>query len=101
MKKDKIVYTYIQGEDIKPFITESEKNRAIKIMIDRKGRNGKSVTIVSGFNKDVDLKSLASELKKITGCGGTFKDGTIEIQGEKKDIINSYLLKKGFKTKVI
>lgn len=100
MKKDKIVYTYIQGETPEAFI-EDNKPQIIKIFIQRKGRNGKSVTIVSGFKNSVDLNTLASELKKITGSGGTVKNGSIEIQGEKKDIINGYLQKKGFKTKVV
>ena len=101
MKKDKIVYTYIQGDEPKPFLEQSEQQNIIKIKIDRKGRNGKSVTIISGFKKNEDLETLASELKKIAGCGGTVKDGIIEIQGEKKEIVNKYLLKKGFKTKLI
>ena len=97
MKKDKIVYTYVQGEEPKGL--DNNKEEIIKIRIEKSGRHGKSVTVISGFSNQRDLNNLASELKKLSGAGGTVKENSIEIQGEKKELIQQYLLKKGFKVK--
>ena len=49
---------------------------------------------------DDELKKLAAELKKRCGCGGSVKDGNIEIQGEKRDLLKQLLEQKGFKVKL-
>lgn len=67
------------------------------IACDRKGRKGKSVTVISGL--DTDLKLLKKELQKLCGCGGSVKNGTVEIQGDHRTRIAAYLEKKGVKVK--
>ena len=58
----------------------------LRVQIEKKGRGGKTVTIVRGFvGKDDDLKSLARLLKNRCGVGGSTKDGEILIQGELKE----------------
>lgn len=65
-----------------------------------KGRKGKGVTVITGIPLvGDDLKKLATELKQKCGCGGTVKDQTIEIQGDKRDILIDLLKKKGFVVK--
>src|SRR5579871_1357694 len=55
----------------------------VRIMRDRKQRGGKTVTVITGVSgDDAVLTSLAQQLKKLCGSGGTVKDGTIEIQGD-------------------
>ena len=49
---------------------------------------------------DDELKKLAAELKKRCGCGGSAKDGNIEIQGDKRDLLKQLLEQKGFKVKL-
>ena len=49
---------------------------------------------------DAELNKLAAELKKKCGCGGAVKDGIIEIQGDKRDLIKSLLEAKGMKVKL-
>ncbi|MDC0612748.1 stress response translation initiation inhibitor YciH, partial [Vibrio sp.] len=50
---------------------------------------------------DTALKLLAAELKKLCGCGGAVKDGTIEIQGDARDKIKAFLeQKKGMTVKL-
>jgi translation initiation factor 1 len=67
---------------------------------DRKGRGGKTVTLVSGLVlNDEALKSLAKELKAHCGSGGTHKESVIEIQGEHRDKIMDFLKSKGYGVK--
>lgn len=65
-----------------------------------KGRAGKAVAIVRGFEGTEDeLKDLAKELKAHCGTGGSVKDGEIIIQGDQREKVDSYLRSKGYKTK--
>ncbi len=59
-------------------------------------RYGKLTTLVSGFDKGVDLKVLAKSLKEELACGGTVKDGVIELQGNHKKQVRPVLIKLGF-----
>jgi translation initiation factor 1 len=60
-------------------------------------RYGKMVTIVDGINvSDIDVDSLCSELKGACACGGTAKDGKIELQGDHKNKVKQTLVKMGF-----
>lgn len=59
-------------------------------------RYGKLTTLVSGFDKTVDLKSVAKALKEKLACGGTIKDGTIELQGNHKKAVRAVLVSLGF-----
>ena len=65
------------------------------------GRKGKGVCLISGIDADdAALTALAAELKKKCGCGGAVKDGVIEIQGDKRDLLKSLLEAKGMKVKL-
>lgn len=73
----------------------------VRIQRQTKGRKGKGVCIISGLDlDDAPLKLLAAELKKVCGCGGSVKDGTIEIQGDARDKIKAHLEKKGHTVKL-
>ena len=73
----------------------------VRIQRQTKGRKGKGVCLITGVDgTDSELKLLAAELKKICGCGGSLKDGVIEIQGDKRDVIKALLEKKGHKVKL-
>lgn len=73
----------------------------VRIQRQTKGRKGKGVSIVSGLDlDDAPLKLMAAELKKVCGCGGSVKDGTIEIQGDNREKIKAHLEKKGLKVKL-
>lgn len=74
-----------------------------KVLIQRqtKGRKGKGVILITGLPlAEADLKSLAKKLKKLCGCGGTVKEGVIEIQGDDRDRILKTLINEGYKAKI-
>ncbi|MEM0359794.1 MAG: stress response translation initiation inhibitor YciH [Candidatus Diapherotrites archaeon] len=64
-------------------------------------RFGKFVTTVSGLDKDINIDELNKELKKRLACGGTVKNGIIELQGAHKEKVKEILLKQGFKEEQI
>jgi translation initiation factor 1 len=59
-------------------------------------RYGKLITIVSGFDKSFDIKGTAKKLKEELACGGTVKEGNIELQGNHKEKVRQILIKLGF-----
>lgn len=88
---------------------EKEKKESItpsdgfaKVRRETKGRKGKGVITISGLGLDVkSLKELASKLKKTCGSGGSVVGETIEVQGDKRELIKQVLEKNGFKVKFI
>jgi len=68
-----------------------KESMRIKITSDTR-RFGKTTTIVSGIDgKDIDLRELARQLKSKLACGGTVKEGKIELQGEHKERVKEIL----------
>ena len=61
-----------------------------------KKRYGKPVTIVKGFDTGIDVKKIAKALKNELACGGTYKEDTIELQGEHRNKIKKILGELGF-----
>ena len=62
-----------------------------------KGRKGKGVTVISGLPvDDAQLKQLAKTLKQRCGSGGTVKAGTIEIQGDHRDVLMAEIKGMGY-----
>lgn len=73
----------------------------IRIQRETKGRKGKTVTAIYGFELgDVELKKIASDLKNRCGTGGSVKDGVVVIQGDHRDSVRDVLVKKGFSVKL-
>ncbi|PHM45432.1 translation initiation factor Sui1 [Xenorhabdus mauleonii] len=89
----------IQEEKIKP--VRPKGDGIVRIQRQTSGRKGKGVCIITGIDADdQELAKLAAELKKKCGCGGSVKEGEIEIQGDKRDLLKQLLEAKGMKVKL-
>ncbi|WP_343553556.1 stress response translation initiation inhibitor YciH [Pantoea sp.] len=102
-KDNRLVYSTETGR----IITEEEKtprpkgDGIVRIQRQTSGRKGKGVCLITGIDvDDNELDKLAAELKKKCGCGGSVKEGVIEIQGDKRDLIKTLLEAKGMKVKL-
>lgn len=78
----------------------SPGQQQIRVQVSRKGRNGKTVTVITGFqHKPETLTALAKQLKAQCGTGGTAKDNVIEIQGDHVQKLVDLLVAKGYQAK--
>lgn len=73
----------------------------VRLRREVKGRGGGTVIVISGISLTApQIKELAGVLKKKCGCGGTVKNGVIEIQGDHRDTLSAELKARGFKVKL-
>ena len=80
--------------------TPKKGDGIVRIMRDRKHRGGKTVTVITGVPASNEvITTLAQQLKKLCGSGGTIKDGVIEIQGDHCEKVQAKLSEMGFKVK--
>ena len=92
-------FAYQEEEDQEPETLEPSKQNLI-VSIDRKGRGGKQVTLVTGFvGKADDLAEVGRALKVKCGVGGSAKDGEITIQGDFRDRVVTLLKEMGYRAK--
>jgi translation initiation factor 1 len=81
--------------------TEAVPKRVVaKLRTEKKGRGGKTVTVVDGLPDNATfLRELSQELKRLCGTGGAVADGAVELQGDLRDRVREYLVKKGWTVK--
>ncbi|MBQ8520444.1 MAG: translation initiation factor [Bacteroides sp.] len=102
--KDRLNVVYSTNPDFNyESITEEEadtlpKNQQkLRVSMEKKGRGGKTVTLIKGFvGTEDDLKELGKLLKTKCGVGGSAKDGEIIIQGDFKQRITELLKTEGY-----
>ena len=71
-----------------------------KLRTEKKGRGGKTVTVVFGLPNNAGfLKELSQELKRACGTGGTATEDGVELQGDLRERVRELLVKKGFVVK--
>ncbi len=104
-KRDGVVYSTsndfefeLSGEADAQTLPPQKQN--LNVMLDKKSRGGKQVTLIEGFvGTEDDLKELGKLLKSKCGVGGSAKDNEILIQGDHRDKVVDILLKEGYKAK--
>ena len=76
---------------------EAIPNRVVaKLRMEKKGRGGKTVTVVYGLPNNAEfLKTLCGELKRACSCGGATTEDGVELQGDLRDRVRAHLESKG------
>lgn len=105
MKNSRLVYS--TDPSVKTNNESEQKSNEIKnlgvakIFLDRKGRKGKSMTVIEGLSVNPQhLADIAKRLKQNLGTGGTAKQGRIEIQGDFRQKVAALLAEMGIKSKM-
>ncbi|WP_323879165.1 translation initiation factor [Aeromonas hydrophila] len=99
----RLVYSTDGGiikEQSQPSASPFPADGVVRIRRETKGRKGAGVITIHGVPAE-QQKSLATLLKKKCGTGGGLKEGVIEIQGDKRDLIKTELEKAGFSVKLV
>lgn len=88
----------LENPEVEEETPDEYGTKKLHIQYERKGRGGKEVCVVSGFDTDEDtIKRFAKRLKQSCGLGGSVKNGEILVQGQAINKIEKFLLSEGFK----
>ncbi|MSU69953.1 MAG: translation initiation factor [Opitutaceae bacterium] len=86
------------GPNVAPPAPEKNRGR-VDILRETGNRGGKTVTVITGFTGigQPEKEQLARKMRAACGCGGTVKEGRIEIQGDQRETVAGILLEAGFR----
>jgi translation initiation factor 1 len=83
-----------------PKETIHASQQRLSVRLERKGRGGKSVTLIEGLQISAkDREALLKQLKARLGTGGSLKKDVLEIQGDHRDTVIALLQEMGYKPK--
>jgi len=77
-----------------------KEQQKIEVVMEKR-KFGKKYTVISGFEKEVDVNDLAKKLKSKFACGGTGKNGRVELQGDHRPRMKDALVELGFPNETI
>ncbi len=105
-KNSRLVFSTDSGR-IKPAAGDAKTDTAgadagdgwVRLYRESKGRAGKAVCLIDGIAED-QQKLICKRLKQNLGCGGSVKEGRIEIQGDRRAQIKEWLEKQDFRVKI-
>jgi translation initiation factor 1 len=106
-KRDGVVFSTADSFDYNFGAEESQdtlppSQQKLRVLLDKKSRAGKQVTLIEGFvGTEEDLKELGKLLKNKCGVGGSTKDGEILIQGDHRDKVVQVLTQAGYSAKKV
>ena len=106
-KRDGVVFSTADSFDYNFGAEESQdtlppSQQKLRVLLDKKSRAGKQVTLIEGFvGTEEDLKELGKLLKNKCGVGGSTKDGEILIQGDHRDKVVQVLTQAGYCAKKV
>ena len=106
-KRDGVVFSTADSFDYNFGAEESQdtlppSQQKLRVLLDKKSRAGKQVTLIEGFvGSEEDLKELGKLLKNKCGVGGSTKDGEILIQGDHRDKVVQVLTQAGYSAKKV
>jgi translation initiation factor 1 len=88
----------VAPRDAPPIVPKKNRGR-VDIIRQTAHRGGKTVTVVKGFTGigQAEQETLAKEIQKACGTGGTVKEGRIEIQGDQREVVARILTNAGFR----
>jgi translation initiation factor 1 len=106
-EKSKVVYSTDRVIQLKKKPVEnalqasvSPMQQKVTVRLERKGRGGKSVTVIDGLQmRQKEREALLQQLKTRLGTGGTVKDTSLEIQGDHRNALMAELGKMGYTAK--
>ena len=97
---DKVVHRNDNTSIKDPKETIHPLQQKVYVRLERKGRGGKSVTLIEGLQVSVkDREALLKQLKTRLGAGGSIKSDLLEIQGDQRDAVIAMLQEKGYRPK--
>lgn len=102
-KNSRLVYSTESGrvKEEKSSLLPDKGDGVVRIQRQVSGRKGKGVMLITGLCKpETELKTLAKSLKQLCGSGGSVKQGVIEIQGDQRDKVKTYLEAQGYTVKI-
>lgn len=79
-------------------ITKEQQKIKVEVI---KRKFSKIITLVSGVTDEKEIKELGKEMKQKFACGGTISENIIELQGNHKEKVKEFLVKKGYKKELI